>query len=73
MSNPSTRLLYRRRRVAHMLDVSETQVLKFERDGLLHPIRMDDVRAVWYLPSEVEDLAQRWIANSLTATEAYKA
>jgi hypothetical protein len=36
--------LYRRREAAQILAVSESQVLKFERDGLLHAIRPWDSR-----------------------------
>jgi hypothetical protein len=56
-------LLDRRRDAARKLSVSESQVMKFEREGILHPIRVPGIRAVRYDANEVADLAKRWIAS----------
>jgi hypothetical protein len=66
----ATLLLHRRGRVAHIFDVSESQVLKFEAQGLLKAIRMPGLRAVWYAASEVERLAQRLIDGAKTERAA---
>lgn len=57
-------LLDRRRDAAKKLAVSESQVLKFERAGLLRVIRVPGIRAVRYASDEVDDLARRWIVGS---------
>jgi predicted site-specific integrase-resolvase len=67
-----TALLDRRRDAARKLAVSESQILKWERDGLLHPIRVPGIRAVRYDASEVEALAKRWIVNSIASNSAHK-
>ena len=46
------------------LAVSESQVLKWERQGLLHPIRVPGIRAVRYNAAEVEALAEKWIREA---------
>lgn len=60
MQNTPERL-YRRRDAAEILAVSESQVLKFERDGLLHAIPVPGIRAIRYSADEVHGLAKRWI------------
>jgi predicted DNA-binding transcriptional regulator AlpA len=66
------KLIYRRREVADILGFSQAQILKFERAGLLHPIRIKgadgvELRSVRYAASEVESLGQRWIEQAATA------
>ena len=56
-------LLDRRRDAARKLAVSESQILKFEREGLLRAIRVPGIRAVRYVSSEVDALAHRWIES----------
>lgn len=61
--------LYRRRDTAHVLGVSPSQVVKFERDGIIRAIRVngDGVkgpRIVRNDADEVDALAQRWIEAS---------
>jgi len=54
-------LLERRRDVAKKLGVSESQVLKFERQGLLTRIELPGLRAVRYDARETAQLAEQWI------------
>jgi hypothetical protein len=54
-------LLDRRRDAARKLAISESQVLKFERQGLQRAIRVPGIRAVRYDARDVEALAKRWI------------
>ena len=58
-------LLLRRSDAAVRLAVSESQILKWERKGLLHPINLKEldggIRSVRYDAAEVDALAQRWI------------
>ncbi len=59
-------LLLRRRDAAELLAVSETQILKWERDGLLRPISLQQqpvggIRAIRYAADEVRALAEKWI------------
>jgi hypothetical protein len=61
MKNATEERLYRRRDAAEVLAVSESQVLKFERDGLLHAIPVPGIRAIRYSANEVHGLAQRWV------------
>ena len=61
-------LLDRRRDAARKLSVSESQILKFEREGLLRAIRVPGIRAVRYVSSEVDALAQRWITEAQQAS-----
>ena len=58
------KLIYRRREAADVLGFSQAQLLKFEREGLLHPIRLAGLRSVRYDAGEVEALAKRWIAEA---------
>jgi DNA-binding transcriptional MerR regulator len=59
--------LDRRRDAARKLGVSESQVLKWEREGFLTPVRIPGIRAVRYASAQVDDLAKRWIASSVSA------
>jgi hypothetical protein len=56
--------LERRRDVARKLGVSESQVLKFERAGLLRRVKIPGLRAVRYDADESAALARRWIEDS---------
>jgi hypothetical protein len=60
----STRLLDRRRDAALKLGVSEAQVWKFEREGLLRRIDVPGIRAVRYDAAEVDALARSWIERA---------
>jgi predicted site-specific integrase-resolvase len=62
-------MLMRRRDAAEILAVSESQILKWEREGLLHPISMPGIRAIRYRAEEVRALAQRFIDHAHQATE----
>ena len=53
-------ILYRRRDAAEKLAVSESQILKWERAGLLHRIPIPGIRATRYDAAEVDALAERW-------------
>lgn len=68
--NIDAALLCRRRDAAKQLAVSESQILKWERDGLLHPIRVPGIRAVRYSSQEVAALARKWIAESRRSRQA---
>ncbi len=63
------KILLRRRDAAAALSVSESQLLKWETAGLLHPIDLAEsgggIRAVRYDAREVEALGQRFIATAL--------
>ena len=54
-------ILLRRREAAAALAVSESQVLKFERQGLLRPIPVPGIRAIRYTADDVHALARTWI------------
>lgn len=47
-----------------MLGISPSQVLKYERDGLLRRIQLPGIRAVRNDADEVAALAKRWIQES---------
>jgi len=63
-------LLARRRDAARVLGCSESQVLKYERAGLLHKVALPAIgdskppRSARYDLKEVQDLARRAIAQS---------
>lgn len=58
--------IYRRREAARVLGVSESQILKFERQGLLHVINVPGIRAKRLSADEVHELAQRWIEEKVS-------
>lgn len=47
-----------RRQVAHRLECSEMQIVRFEKEGRLHPERVDS--RVWIKVEEVVQLAEVW-------------
>lgn len=58
------KILMRRREAADALAVSESQLLKWETAGLLHPIDLKTpggIRAIRYDAREIEALGQRFI------------
>ena len=64
-------LLVRRRDAAEALGVSESQVLKWERAGLIVPVRLADaedpaarIRGIRYRASDVEALAARLLQTT---------
>lgn len=64
-----SKLIYRRREVADVLGFSQAQICKFERAGLLRPIRIKDadgteLRSVRYDASEVHALAEKWVREA---------
>lgn len=61
----SEQLLFRRRDAAQALGLSQSQVLKFERTGVLAAIRVPGTRAVRYPAAEVRSLAERIVAGDL--------
>jgi hypothetical protein len=67
------RILMRRRDAAAALAVSESQLIKWETGGLLHPIDLKDdggIRAIRYDASEVEALGKRFIEKAREPQEA---
>ena len=67
------KILMRRRDAADALAVSESQVLKWETAGLLHPIDLKDdggIRAIRYDAREVEALGRRFIEKAREPQEA---
>lgn len=52
------RLLLRRRDAAHSLSVSEAQLIKWERQGIIGPVRIPGLRAVRYRAGDVQALAE---------------
>ena len=59
--------LGRRRDAAQVLGVSESQVLKFEHQGLLRAIQIPGIRATRFDMEEVHALAEKWIREAQTA------
>jgi hypothetical protein len=57
-------LLARRRDAARTLACSESQVLKYERQGLLTRVQLPGIRAARYAAEDVNALAKRLIAES---------
>ncbi|PYR48151.1 MAG: hypothetical protein DMF89_16410 [Acidobacteria bacterium] len=71
------KILVRRREAAEILGFSQSQILKFERQGLLTPIRVESpegrlLRSTRYEFTEVQALAQKWKVNSLSANATHK-
>jgi len=62
------RFLMRRREVAHVLSVSEAQVWKWERAGILAAVSIPGIRAVRYRSDDVRNLAAN-IACGRLSTE----
>lgn len=60
------RLIYRRARAADLLDVSESQLVKWERAGWIAPVKYPGIRAVGYAAEDVEALARRIIREGRT-------
>lgn len=60
-------LLARRRDVARALACSTSQVIKFEKQGLLKRVQLPGIRAARYATQEVTALAQRLIEQSRQA------
>jgi hypothetical protein len=61
------KILMRRRDAADALAVSESQVLKWQAAGFLHPINLKDaggIRAIRYDAAEVEALGKRFIESA---------
>ena len=61
MSNVVTPTLLRRRDAAAILGVSESQVFKWERQGLLHAFAVPGIRATRLDAAEVQALATRFV------------
>ncbi len=57
-------MLLRRPDAANILAVSVSQILKWERSGLLTPIAIPGIRVVAYDAEEVRDLARRFIQSA---------
>lgn len=62
--------LFRTDEAAAVLGVCVSQVLKFQRDGLLRKIEIPEVRSVRFSAIEVRALAQRWIDASIQNDES---
>jgi len=58
-----TAMLLRRRDAAAVLSVSESQVLRWERQGLLTPIPVPGLRMIRYDASQVSELARRIVSS----------
>lgn len=59
----NTEFFDRRRDAARKLAVSQSQILKWEREGLLRKITLPGIRAVRYDSREVAALAQRLLGG----------
>ena len=59
-----TPLLARRRDAARTLACSESQVLKYERQGLLKRVQLPGIRAARYATEDVTALAKKLIDES---------
>jgi hypothetical protein len=57
MEHHDSRLLLRRRDAAHDLAVSEAQLLKWERQGLLTAVQIPGLRAKRYRATDIRSLA----------------
>ena len=67
MADQDSRLFLRRRDVAHDLGVSERQVLKWETQGLLEPVRYEGLRVVRYRAADVRALAAKLSNQSVSS------
>jgi MerR-like DNA binding protein len=61
-----SRLFVRRSDAARDLSVSESQLLKWERQGILEPVRIPGIRAVRYRASDIRSLASNIAFGRLT-------
>lgn len=61
-------LLLRRSDAAAVLSVSESQLLKWERDGILTVIRVPGIRAVRYKATDIRSLAANIAYGRLSTT-----
>ena len=68
MTVPDSRLLLRRRDAARDLSVSESQLIKWERAGILTPVQIPGLRAKRYLAADVRSLAAN-IAQGRLSTQ----
>jgi predicted site-specific integrase-resolvase len=68
MSDISEILLLRRREVAAMLAVSQAQVFKWERAGLLKSVRLPGLRAVRYEKQVVMEFAKYLVTGRMSST-----
>ena len=59
-------LIIRRKRTAEILGVSPSQVLKYERQGLITRINLPGIRRVGHSAAQVHDLARSLIAAAKT-------
>ncbi len=59
-------MLLRRPDAASILAVSVSQILKWERSGLLTPVAIPGIRVVAYDAEEVRGLARRFIESART-------
>ena len=60
-----TRLLLRRRDVARDLGISESLLMRWQREGFIKPVRVPGTRAVRYTITEVLSVAARIQNGSL--------
>ena len=72
MDAADSRLFLRRRDAARDLAVSESQLLKWERAGVLTPVQIPGLRAVRYRASDIRSLAAN-IAYGRLSTESHEA
>lgn len=54
----------RRREAASVLGLSQAQLVKFDRQGILRPVRIPSLRAVRYVAADVHALAASWAEQS---------
>lgn len=64
-----SRIFLRRRDAARDLSVSESQIIKWERLGILVPVRIPGVRAVRLLATDVRSLAANIAFSGRLSTE----
>jgi predicted site-specific integrase-resolvase len=68
MKDGPEKLLYRRNEAAAVLGVSEGQLRKWERAGILKSCSVENARAKWYRASDIRSLANN-IAFGRLSTE----
>ena len=66
MAATDSRLFLRRRDVAEDLGVSERQILKWEREGLITPVPYAGLRVVPYRAEDIKHLAAKLTGEAAT-------
>ncbi len=69
----SEKVLFRRGEAAAVLGVSEGQLRKWERAGILKSYSVDNVRARWYRAADIRSIANNIAFNGRLSTEPVEA